>query len=234
MRYYILRHTIVWVRIMFDKFKKYSRHKQTNTQHAIEKPEKDKIVNVQKEPQNSKTNESSHPIDKIEKIIKPDSKEEKTEITPISHYPSKEVEREFMAIKDYSSFLQLSEKINTEISQTKSKLGKYLLQIDNKKLLAEKSQKILNVVSKMTGKSHCTENQDELLIDGLQIVLDATPRHELEVLENVVKSQQDRLLHLQKTKKAINELNQLSEVQGINFFVVEKHGVPEKILLTIP
>ena len=224
----------MWVRIMFDKFKKHSHHKQTNKQHVIEKLEKVKIVNVQKESQNPKTNESSYPIDEIEETIKPNSSEEKTEITPISHYPSKEIEREFMAIKDYSSFLQLSEKINTEISQTKNKLGEYLLQIDNKKILAEKSQKILNIVSKMTGKPHCKGNQDELLIDGLQIVLDATPRHELEVLENVVKSQQDRLLHLQKTKKAINELNQLSEVQGINFFVVEKHGIPEKILLTIP
>jgi hypothetical protein len=224
----------MWVRIMFDKFKKHSHHKQTNAQQVTEKLEKVKIVNVQKEPPSPKTNKKSHPIDKIEETIKPDFIEEKTDITPVSSYPSKELESEFMAIKDYSSFLQLSEKINKEISQTKSKLGEYLLQIDNKKVLAEKSQKILNIVSKMTGKPHGKENQDELLIDGLQIVLDATPRHELEVLENVVKSQQNRLLHLQKTKKAINELSQLGEVQGINFFVVEKHGIPEKILLTIP
>ena len=224
----------MWLRIMFDKFKKHSHHKQTNTKQITEKLGKVKIVNVQKEPQSPKTNESSQPIDKIEETIKPDFIEEKTEITPVSNYPSKELESEFMAIKDYSSFLQLSEKINKEISQTKSKLGEYLLQIDNKKVLAEKSQKILNIVSKMTGKPHCKENQDELLIDGLQIVLDATPRHELEVLENVVKSQQGRLLQLQKTKKAISELSQLGEVQGINFFVVEKCGVPSKILLTIP
>ena len=90
------------------------------------------------------------------------------------------------------------------------------------------------MVSKMTGKRQSNENQSELSINGLQVVLDATPRHELEVLENVVKSQQDRLFHLQKTKKAIKELDQLGEIQGINFFVVEKHGIPEKILLTIP
>ncbi len=218
---------------MFDKFKKH-HYKQTNTQHIIKKLEKVKITNVQTETQFLKTNESIYPSDKIEGKTKPDSKKEKNQITPESNYPTKEPESDFMAIKDYSSFLQLSEKINKEISQTKSKLGEYLLQIDNKKILAEKSQKILNIVSKMTGKQHCKENQDELSISGLQIVLDATPRHELEVLENVVKSQQDRLLHLQKTKKAINELSQLGEVQGINFFVVEKQGVPEKILLSIP
>ena len=139
-----------------------------------------------------------------------------------------------MAIKDYSSFSELSERINKEISQTKSKLGEYLFQIDKKKVLAEKSQKILNLVSKMTGKQQSKENQGELLINGLQVVLYATPRHELEVLESVVKSKQDHLLHLQKTKKAIQELDQLGEIQGVNFFVVEKHGVPEKILLTIP
>ncbi|MCJ7713584.1 hypothetical protein MUO66_03900, partial [Candidatus Bathyarchaeota archaeon] len=173
--------------------------------------------------------------DKSKEMIKPESKlEEKPAITCISKYSNNELESEFMTIKDYSSFSQLSENINREISRTKSKLGEYLLQIDNKTVLAEKSQRILNMVSKMTGKQQSNENQSELSINGLQVVLDATPRHELEVLENVVKSQQDRLFHLQKTKKAIKELDQLGEIQGVNFFVVEKHGVPEKILLTIP
>lgn len=221
---------------MFDKFKRHSQIKQTNPSTITEKPEKVTIVNVPKPPINSKTCENTQKLDdKSKETMTPESKlVEKPAITCISKYSNNELESEFMTIKDYSSFSQLSENINKEISQTKSKLGEYLLQIDNKKVLAEKSQRILNMVSKMTGKQQSNENQSELSINGLQIVLDATPRHELEVLENVVKSQQDRLLHLQKTKKAIKEIDQLGEIRGINFFVVEKHGIPEKILLTIP
>lgn len=221
---------------MFDKFKRHSQIKQTNPSTITEKPEKVTIVNVPKPPINSKICENTQKLDdKSKETMTPESKlVEKPAITCISKYSNNELESEFMTIKDYSSFSQLSENINKEISQTKSKLGEYLLQIDNKKVLAEKSQRILNMVSKMTGKQQSNENQSELSINGLQIVLDATPRHELEVLENVVKSQQDRLLHLQKTKKAIKEIDQLGEIRGINFFVVEKHGIPEKILLTIP
>jgi len=224
------------VRFLFDKFKRHSQIKQTNPSPITEKPEKVTNVNGSKTPENPKTCENTQKLDdKSKETIKPESKlEEKPAITCISKYSNNELESEFMAIKDYSSFSQLSENINREISRTKSKLGEYLLQIDNKTVLAEKSQRILNMVSKMTGKQQSNENQNELSINGLQVVLDATPRHELEVLENVVKSQQDRLLHLQKTKKAIKELDQLGEIQGINFFVVEKHGIPEKILLTIP
>ena len=221
---------------MFDKFKRHSQIKQTNPSPITEKPEKVTNVNGSKTPENPKTCENTQTLDdKSKEMIKPESKlEEKPAITCISKYSNNELESEFMTIKDYSSFSQLSENINREISRTKSKLGEYLLQIDNKTVLAEKSQRILNMVSKMTGKQQSNENQSELSINGLQVVLDATPRHELEVLENVVKSQQDRLFHLQKTKKAIKELDQLGEIQGINFFVVEKHGIPEKILLTIP
>ena len=221
---------------MFDKFKRHSQIKQTNPSTITEKPEKVTIVNVPKPPINSKICENTQKLDdKSKETMTPESKlVEKPAITCISKYSNNELESEFMTIKDYSSFSQLSENINKEISQTKSKLGEYLLQIDNKKVLAEKSQRILNMVSKMTGKQQSNENHSELSINGLQIVLDATPRHELEVLENVVKSQQDRLLHLQKTKKAIKEIDQLGEIRGINFFVVEKHGIPEKILLTIP
>ena len=224
------------MRFLFDKFKRHSQIKQTNPSPITEKPEKVTNVNGSKTPENPKTCENTRKLDdKSKETIKPESKlEEKPAITCISKYSNNELESEFMAIKDYSSFSQLSENINREISRTKSKLGEYLLQIDNKTVLAEKSQRILNMVSKMTGKQQSNENQSELSINGLQVVLDATPRHELEVLENVVKSQQDRLLHLQKTKKAIKELDQLGEIQGINFFVVEKHGIPEKILLTIP
>ena len=224
------------MRFLFDKFKRHSQTKQTNPSPITEKPEKVTNVNGSKTPENPKTCENTQKLDdKSKETIKPESKlEEKPAITCISKYSNNELESEFMVIKDYSSFSQLSENINREISQTKSKLGEYLLQIDNKTVLAEKSQRILNMVSKMTEKQQSNENQSELSINGLQVVLDATPRHELEVLENVVKSHQDRLFHLQKTKKAIKELDQLGEIQGINFFVVEKHGIPEKILLTIP
>ena len=151
-------------------------------------------------------------------IIEEESKsEEKPEIIYPKVHTTKEVESEYITIKDYSSFLQLSKMINKELSQTKSKLGEYLLQIDKKRVLAEKSMKIRVRVFKLTEKKHTKGDQDEVEINGLQIGLDATPRHEIKALASVVKSYQDRLLFLQKTMAALKELNQFGEVQIVNF-----------------
>jgi hypothetical protein len=147
--------------------------------------------------------------------------EAKLEEKPAIIYPkvhtTKKVEGEFKVIKDYSSFLQLSEMINKEISQTKSKIGEYLLQIVKKRALAEKSMNIRVRVFKLTEKKQTKGGQDEFEINGLQIVLDATPRHEIKALTRVIKSYQDRLLLLQKTKIDLKELNQLGQVQVVNF-----------------
>ncbi len=201
---------------MFEKFKKRSQQQEIIKPQITTEPEQEKIKNITTEHQINNKPETPAIANESEKEI------------------IKETKSEFMAIKDYSSFSQLTEMINKEISQSKSKLGEYLLQIDKKKAIAEKSRKIRAAVYKLTEKKQNKEAQGEFEINGLQIVLDATPRHEIEALESVVKSQQDRLQFLQNTKSALKEFDQLGEIQGVNFFVVEKYGVPEKILLTVP
>lgn len=220
---------------MFEKFKKRLQPQKTTMTQMIKEPEEKKIED---EPKESQIIEESENYPMNESSGQKIKKEPKTELKPDTAYPKqyehKDFESKFMAIKDYSSFLQLSEMIDKEISQTKNKLGEYLLQIDKKKTLADKSRKIRTAVFKLTEKNQSKKDQDEFEINGLQIVLDATPRHEMEALESVVQSQQDRLQFLQKAKIALKDLGQLGEVKGINFFVVEKYGVPEKILLTVP
>lgn len=220
---------------MFEKFKKRSQKQEIIKPQIAKEPEQEKIKNISKEHQINNEPETPTIVNEPEKeIIKEPKVEEKPEITYSKASSTKETKSEFMAIKDYSSFSQLTEMINKEISQSKSKLGEYYLQIDKKKAIAEKSRKIRAAVYKLTEKKQNREAQGEFEINGLQIVLDATPRHEIEALESVVKSQQDRLQFLQNTKTALKEFDQLGEIQGVNFFVVEKYGVPEKILLTVP
>lgn len=220
---------------MFEKFKKRSQQQDIIKPQIAKEPEQEDIKKIAKEPQINIGPETPTIINEPEKeIIKEPKVGEKPEITYSKAILIKETESKFMAIKDYSSFSQLTEMINKEISQSKSKLGKYLLQIDQKKAIAEKSRKIRAAVYKFTEKNQNMEAKDEIEINGLQIILDATPRHEIKALERVVKSQQDRLQFLQNTKTALKEFDQFREIQGVNFFVVEKYGVPKKILLTIP
>jgi len=136
-------------------------------------------------------------------------------------------------IKEYTSAEEIAEILEKEISDTKSMLGEYLRRLDDIRALAEKSKKIREVVMKLAGKKASTESLGEITIGNLSIVLDANPFHELTAIEEVVRSHQERLLVLQKTREALKWLDQLGDTEGLRYLVVENDGVPERILFKI-
>jgi hypothetical protein len=149
------------------------------------------------------------------------------------HTDQKENEKTFVRIKEYSSTSEIAEKIDKEIAETKSALGGYLRQLDDKRVVAEKSKKLHDIVSKLANKKQTKENPSQIEVNGLEIVPDATPLHELTAIESVVKSHQQRLLDLQEAQKALEPLNQFGDTEGIKYIVLEKEGIPERILLKI-
>jgi hypothetical protein len=136
-------------------------------------------------------------------------------------------------IKEYASAEEIAEILEKGISDTKSMLGDYLRRLDDIRALAEKSKKIREVVMKLAGKKASTESLGEITIGNLSIVLDANPFHELTAIEEVVRSHQERLLVLQKTREALKWLDQLGDTEGLRYLVVENDGVPERILFKI-
>jgi hypothetical protein len=136
-------------------------------------------------------------------------------------------------IKEYGSAEEIAETLEKEISETKSTLGEYLRRLDDIRALAEKSKKIREVVLKLAGKKASTESLGEITIGNLNIVLDANPFHELTAIEEVVRSHQERLLVLQKTREALKWLDQLGDTEGLKYLVVESDGVPGRILFKL-
>jgi hypothetical protein len=136
-------------------------------------------------------------------------------------------------IKEYGSAEEIADTLEKEISDTKSTLGEYLRRLDDIRALAEKSKKIREVVLKLAGKKSATESLGEISVGSLNIILDANPFHELTAIEEVVRSHQERLLVLQKAREALKWLDQLGDTEGLKYLVVEKEGVPERILFKI-
>jgi len=136
-------------------------------------------------------------------------------------------------IKEYTSAEEIADALERKIAETKSTLGDYLRKLDDIRALAEKSKKIREVVMKLAGKKAVTETLGEITLGNLSIVLDANPFHELTAIEEVVKSQQERLLMLQKTREALKWLDQLGDTEGLTYIVVENDGVPERILFKL-
>jgi hypothetical protein len=134
-------------------------------------------------------------------------------------------------LKEYSSTKEIAENIDKEIAETKSALGEYLRQMDGARSAAEKVQRLNDLVAQATGKKLPKENPNKIEIEGLEIILDAAPIHELEAIETVVRSRQQRLLDLQKIKESMASLDSLSETEGLKYLVLEKEGIPEQIML---
>jgi hypothetical protein len=136
-------------------------------------------------------------------------------------------------IKEYGSAEEIAETLEKGISETKSTLGEYLRRLDDIRALAEKSKKIHEVVMKLAGKKASTESLGEITVGNLSIVLDANPFDELTAIEEVVRSHQERLLVLQKTREALKWLDQLGDTEGLKYLVLQADGVPERILFKI-
>jgi hypothetical protein len=136
-------------------------------------------------------------------------------------------------IKEYTSAQAIADGLDKQLSETKSVLGEYLRKLDEIRTLAEKSKKVREVVMKLAGKKAPTENTSEITVGTLNIILDASPFHELVAIESVVRSHQERLLVLQKVREALKWLDQLGDTEGLKYLVVEDEGIPERILFKI-
>ncbi|UCH37442.1 MAG: hypothetical protein JSV76_07135 [Candidatus Bathyarchaeota archaeon] len=136
-------------------------------------------------------------------------------------------------LKEYESAIEIAKAMDSDISKTKSILGEYLRRLDSIRNLAERSKKIREVVFKLAGKKSAESSLGEISVGDLNVILDANPFHELTAIEQVVRSQQDRLLVLQKARDALNWVDQIGDTEGLKYLVLESDGVPERILLKI-
>ena len=137
-------------------------------------------------------------------------------------------------LKEYESVKEIVKALDDNINLTKNMLGEYLRRLDEIRSLAERSKKVRDIVTKLAGKKAAAANTlGEIMIGNLNVVLDANPFHELTAIEEAVKSQQDRLLMLQKAREGMKWVDQLEETDGLKFMVLESDGVPARILVKI-
>ena len=136
-------------------------------------------------------------------------------------------------IKEYNSAEEIAETLEKQISDTKGVLGEYLRQLDNIRALAERSKRVREAVMKLAGKKAVSESLGEITVGNLNIVLEASSFHELTAIEEVVKSHQEKLMVLQKTREALKWLNQLGDTEGLRYIVVQSDGIPERILFKL-
>ena len=123
--------------------------------------------------------------------------------------------------------------LDKEITRTRNSLGEYLRRLDDIRLLAERSRKVRELVSKLAGKEAFQNTSGDIVLGDLNVVVDASPFQELTAIEEAVRSQQDRLLMLQKASEDMKWADQIEDAEGVKYIVLESSGMPTRILLKI-
>lgn len=132
-------------------------------------------------------------------------------------------------LKEFDSATEIVKAVDHEITETKNTLNGHLRRLEGIRALAEKSKRIREIVSKIAGKRTIIES--EVSIGGIGLILDAKSVHELAAIEEVARSQQEKLVALQRAREGLKWADQIGETEGFKFLVLEKDGVPVKILL---
>jgi hypothetical protein len=133
-------------------------------------------------------------------------------------------------LREFDSATEIVKAVDHEITETKNTLNGHLRRLEDIRALAEKSKRIREIVSKIAGKRTIIES-GEVSIGGIGLILDAKSAHELVAIEEVVRSQQEKLVALQRAREGLKWTDQIGETEGVKFLVLEKDGVPVKILL---
>jgi hypothetical protein len=220
--------------IMFDRFKK---------KFEPQKPNLAKDTKITEETSTNKESKSDAP-EKTEQTEKPRKRGKKTQKlvkeaknnSPKSQQTAADIPtntKPFIGIKEYSSVSEIAENIDAELAETKSALGKYLRQLDDKRVTAERTKRIYEIVTKIADKKASKDTSNQIDLNGLEIILDASVLNELEAIENVVKSHQQRLIALKEARDALQTLDQVGDTEGIKYLTLEKEGIPEQILLNL-
>ena len=128
----------------------------------------------------------------------------------------KVAENQFDKIKEYSSARQITEEIDEEIATTKTKIGEYLHKLDY----------LRTVTSNATDKK-----REQIYVNGIELIVTTKPLNELIAMEMAARSHIERLTALKMAKESLELLEIFSNIRGMKYLVLEKEGIPERILI---
>ncbi|PSN91565.1 hypothetical protein B9Q03_01480 [Candidatus Marsarchaeota G2 archaeon OSP_D] len=141
-----------------------------------------------------------------------------------------------MELKTYKSVGDLIKELDDEVNRIKTVLGEYLRRLDESRARVEKIKKAQEAIAKLTGGrgqmpvKPTTSQTIDLM--GLKVIINVSPDEEAEVLEESVRTLQDKLNVLQRVRKALEPLSTLDE-GGTAITAVMSDNIPTRLMLKV-
>ncbi len=132
--------------------------------------------------------------------------------------------RAFQSVSEFNAYLE------NEASNLRSQLGESLRRLEALKAKAEMLTKFESLLSQLAKGGEVGGESREFALGPVKVVVNPSPKQELEVLVNVVRSVQERLMLIEKIKKALEPLFKAQDVE-VKLEVVFENNVPTKIFI---
>lgn len=136
-----------------------------------------------------------------------------------------------LEFKTFNTPDELKKFLDDEIGRIRTLLGDYLRRLEENRIKIERLKKAQEAIVKLAGEKQVTSFEGkEIDLSGLKVLVNPSLRQETEVLEDIVKSLQDKLNIMQKLRKALDPLASFEE-GIITIATVMSDNIPVKIMI---
>ncbi len=131
-------------------------------------------------------------------------------------------------IVKYSSVSDFFKDLDTKIVELRSQLGELLRRLENAKAKAEVLIKLESLLAEAAGGAKL--GGTEISLGTAKAIINPTPKQEFDLLVDVVRSIQNRIVALERIRKDVEPLSRLGDLD-LTLEVVYENGLPTKILV---
>lgn len=135
-----------------------------------------------------------------------------------------------LELRTFQTPEELKKFLDDEIGRLRTLLGDHLRRLEEARIKAEKLRKAHDALAKFAGSKQIPNFEGrEVDMTGLRVMINPTPRQEMDLLEEVVKTLQDKLNTVQRVRKAFDPLAVEEGIVTITVAIAD--NVPHKLML---
>ncbi len=130
-------------------------------------------------------------------------------------------------IKRYTSVSDFIKELDAEITRLKGELGDLLRRLENAKAKAEVMVKLENLLS---GAGGSKLGGTEIQLGQARAIVNPTPKQEFDILVDVVRSLQSKIIALERARKDLDPLLKIGDIE-LTLEVIFENGIPSRLLI---
>jgi len=135
-------------------------------------------------------------------------------------------------LKTFKTVKELISYLDEQVENTKRLLEEYMGRLETQKSKMEKIRALSESLGKILGRAPSIGTSQTVDIMGLKLIINPSPIQEVTTLEDVIKQLNDKLIVLQKIKKAVESLGMLEETE-LNLNVAVVNDIPTVVMMQL-